>query len=545
MVRAAGSPVRAAWESGKSWGAGSRVGAMTACPTCHQPATTRDGFDRRGRQRFACSLCHRHFTHASSGAFSGYRWPPDVIVTAVRWYLSYPLSARQVTELLAERGIDISARTVLSWTQTFGPPLATAVRRHRRRLGRRWYVDEVFLFHGAAKRYLYRATVDGRSVLIGNPSLLREAGIETADLERDADRLAAEGKTPLLVGIEGKPAGVLAVADTMKEESGAAVVALQKLGLEVVMITGDNRRTAAAIARQVGIGRVLAEVLPDRKAAEIKRLQSEGRRVAMVGDGINDAPALAQADVGMAIGTGTDVAIEASDITLISGALMGIVTAIHLSRATMRNIRQNLVWAFGYNVIGIPIAAGALYPILGLRLSPMIAAGAMALSSLSVVSNANRLRGFRVRPAVGGATEPTGEPVVEVGSAGPVKATDPVCGMEVKTEQAAATIVSDGTRYYFCSTECRDEFVNRTKTATEGHGRESGYESGPGQGAQVNGEASAIDPVCGMTVDVSTAEYQSVHQDVTHYFCSAGCKTSFDRDPDKYMVVAQSPNPGH
>jgi transposase, IS6 family len=144
---------------------------MTTCPTCHQPATTRDGFDRRGRQRFVCSPCHRDFTHASSGAFSGYRWPPGVIVTAVRWYLSYPLSARQVTELLAERGIDVSARTVLTWTQTFGPQLATAAQRHRRRLGRRWYVDEVFLFHGAAKRYLYRAVDEHGQVI---DVLLRE-----------------------------------------------------------------------------------------------------------------------------------------------------------------------------------------------------------------------------------------------------------------------------------------------------------------------------------------------------------------------------------
>jgi Cu+-exporting ATPase len=167
----------------------------------------------------------------------------------------------------------------------------------------------------------------------------------------------------------------------------------------------------------------------------------------------------------MAIGTGTDVAIESSDITLISGALMGIVTAIQLSRATMRNIRQNLVWAFGYNVIGIPLAAGALYPILGLRLSPMIAAAAMALSSLSVVSNANRLRGFRVRPATSSATEPVGEPVVEIGNPGPVKAVDPVCGMEVDTEDAAAMVESGGTRYYFCSTGCRDEFLSRLQAA--------------------------------------------------------------------------------
>jgi P-type Cu+ transporter len=309
-----------------------------------------------------------------------------------------------------------------------------------------------------------RATVEGRQVLVGNHALLLDAGVEAAGLEDDALRLAADGKTPLLVAVDGRPAGVLAVADTLKDDSVAAIAALRRLGLEVVMITGDDRRAAAAVARQAGIGRVLAEVLPDRKAAEVKRLQSEGRRVAMVGDGINDAPALAQADVGMAIGTGTDVAIESSDITLISGALTGIVTAIQLSRATMRNIRQNLVWAFGYNVVGIPLAAGVLYPFLGLRLSPMIAAGAMALSSFSVVTNANRLRGFRARPVEGGGSPAAaGEPLVEVGSPSPASAIDPICGMEVDTSDPAATVDSGGVRHYFCSTGCRDEFLERAK----------------------------------------------------------------------------------
>ena len=237
-----------------------------------------------------------------------------------------------------------------------------------------------------------RALVSGREVLIGNRRLLTDAGVDTDALGADMDRLAEEGKTPMLVAIDGRPGGLIAVADTVKEESAAAIAALRSLGLQVAMITGDNARTAAAIARQVGIERVLAEVLPEHKSREVRRLQDEGGVVAMVGDGINDAPALAQADVGFAIGTGTDVAIESSDITLISGALSGVVTAITLSRATMRNIRQNLVLAFVYNVVGIPVAAGVLYPFLGVQLSPMIAAAAMAASSLSVVGNASRLR---------------------------------------------------------------------------------------------------------------------------------------------------------
>jgi P-type Cu+ transporter len=306
-----------------------------------------------------------------------------------------------------------------------------------------------------------RAAVDGHRVLVGNERLLAAEGIAgREDLAATAEVLSEAGKTPVLAAVDGRAAGVVAVADTVKDDSVAAVAALRDLAVEVVMITGDNRRTAAAIARQVGIERVFAEILPERKAQEVRRLQDEGKRVGMVGDGINDAPALAQADVGLGIGTGTDVAIEASDVTLISGALGGVATAIRLSRATMRNIRQNLVFAFGYNAIGIPIAAGVLYPFLGIGLSPEIAAAAMALSSLSVVSNANRLRRFRT-PALATAVQvPRIEPRVEVGKGPdhPAEGVDPVCGMRVVAADAAATERVGGTTYYFCSEGCHQQF---------------------------------------------------------------------------------------
>lgn len=240
-----------------------------------------------------------------------------------------------------------------------------------------------------------RVKLEGQELLAGNLKLMEENQIDIRALASDSDRLAEEGKTPMYIAIDKQAAGIIAVADVVKPSSKAAIQKLSNMGIEVAMITGDNKKTAEAIAKQVGIQRVLSEVLPQDKANEVKKIQAEGKSVAMVGDGINDAPALAQADIGIAIGTGTDVAIESADIVLMHSDLMDVATAIQLSKATIRNIKQNLFWAFGYNTAGIPVAAGLLYIFGGPLLNPMFAAAAMSLSSVSVVTNALRLRFFK------------------------------------------------------------------------------------------------------------------------------------------------------
>jgi Cu+-exporting ATPase len=235
--------------------------------------------------------------------------------------------------------------------------------------------------------------VAGRNVMIGKPIFLRNEKIADLEpLEAAAIKLQEEGKTVIFAAIDGKPAGILAVADPIKATTAEAIAQLHQLGLKLVMLTGDNRRTAAAVARQLGMDAVEAEIDPAGKVAQVKKLREEGQRVAMAGDGINDAPGLSAADVGIAMGTGTDVAMQSAGITLVKGDLRGIAKAIRLSRATMRNIRQNLFFAFIYNALGIPVAAGILYPFFGWLLSPIIAGAAMSLSSISVISNALRLR---------------------------------------------------------------------------------------------------------------------------------------------------------
>lgn len=240
-----------------------------------------------------------------------------------------------------------------------------------------------------------KVTINGLDVLLGNRKLINQHNIALNEFEQISDDLADQGKTPMFIAVEGRFAGIIAVADVVKPSSAKAILKLNKMGIQTVMITGDNKKTAAAIAKQVGIDRVLSEVLPQDKASEVKKIQSEGRIVAMVGDGINDAPALVQANVGIAIGSGTDVAMESADIVLMRSDLMEVPTAIQLSKSTIRNIKQNLFWAFAYNVLGIPLAAGALYIFGGPVLNPVFAAAAMSLSSVSVLTNALRLKSFK------------------------------------------------------------------------------------------------------------------------------------------------------
>ena len=238
--------------------------------------------------------------------------------------------------------------------------------------------------------------VGDRRVALGNAALLRELGVDSSALEIQADEHRSRAEGVMFVAIDGKPAGLLVVADPVKDSAAHAIAELHRGGIRIVMLTGDNRRTAEAVARQVGIDEVMAQVLPDRKQAKVEELKREGRRVAMAGDGINDAPALAAADVGIAMGTGTDVAMESAAITLVKGDLRGIVRARHLSRAVMRNIRQNLFFAFVFNAAGVPIAAGVLYPWFNILLSPIIAGAAMSLSSVTVIGNSLRLRAVKL-----------------------------------------------------------------------------------------------------------------------------------------------------
>ncbi len=310
------------------------------------------------------------------------------------------------------------------------------------------------------------ASLEGKEVVLGNDRLMRDLGIPIELYASHLQRFVGEGKTSIFVSVNKEIAGLIALADVLKPSASQAIEELKRMGLEVGMITGDNRRTARVVAARAGIDRVLAEVLPEEKAQEIRRLREEGRTVAMVGDGINDAPALAQADIGIAIGSGTDVAIETSDITLISEDLRRVPTAFKLSRRTLRTIKQNLFWAFIYNVLLIPVAAGVLYPGLHILVKPMYAAAAMAFSSVSVISNSLRLRRFKdiypysslKGPSIVESSREQSPPGKKGEGKMHHKAIDPVCGMKIKKSQAAATSEYQGKTYYFCNFNCKKAF---------------------------------------------------------------------------------------
>lgn len=357
------------------------------------------------------------------------------------------------------------------------------------------------------------------NVAVGNTDLIDDLDVampsvgdeDLDDIIATMERLSAEGKTPMLAAIDGELAGIVAVADTVKADSQQAIAALKSRGVNVVMLTGDNETTARAVANQVGVSNVIAGVRPENKADEIAKLQAQGYTVAMVGDGINDAPALARANVGFAIGTGTDVAIQSADVTLMNGSLMGLVHALDLTRATMRNIAQNLGFALGYNSVGISIAAGVLYPFTGMMLNPMIAGAAMAFSSLCVVTNASRLRLFDPDKAVRAAN---------------------------KTYQVRQPNPNDNNH----NNHSQKGFImglfsdHKAKKENAHESMEGMRSCCGGHAANGNQSAHAKDPVCGMSVDPATAAATREYNGTTYYFCNPGCAAKFEQNPTQYLA---------
>ncbi|MBB2955251.1 Cu+-exporting ATPase [Bifidobacterium commune] len=416
-----------------------------------------------------------------------------------------------VNDVLGDGGEDALLSLAAGAEQASEHPLAQAVVEGAQRRG--LTVPQPDSFEAAPGSGIV-AHVEGHEVVVGNGDLMKNCGVDVqstssvckavAQSEADATQVfadyAQQGKTPMFAAVDGQLAAVLAVADTLKSDSAEAVTALRERGLQVIMLTGDNATTAEAIANAVGVDHVIAGVHPEHKAKEIARLQNEGHMVAMVGDGINDAPALAAADVGFAMGTGTDVAIQSSDITLVSGSLSGLVTAIDLSRAAMRNIKQNLGFAFGYNGIGIPVAAGILYPIWHIMLSPMIAGAAMAFSSLSVVLNANRLRSF-----------------------------DP---NKIKPRKFAFKLHERHVELAVAPTKSVDASADAPHDVPEQHMKKK---EGSAMDMNMNASANTVkDPVCGMMIDPKTAAASQDYNGKTYYFCSDNCAKSFAADPAKY-----------
>lgn len=359
------------------------------------------------------------------------------------------------------------------------------------------------------------------NVAVGNTDLIDDLDVgmpsvgdeDLDDIIATMERLSAEGKTPMLAAIDGELAGIVAVADTVKADSQQAIASLKSRGVNVVMLTGDNETTARAVANQVGVGNVIAGVRPENKADEIAKLQAQGYTVAMVGDGINDAPALARANVGFAIGTGTDVAIQSADVTLMNGSLMGLVHALDLTHATMRNIAQNLGFALGYNSIGISIAAGVLYPFTGMMLNPMIAGAAMAFSSLCVVTNASRLRLFDPDKAVRAANRTY-----------QVRQPNPNDNSHNNHSQKGFIMG------LFSDHKAKKESMHEGMEGMGGAHSCCGHTAGADQSVLVK------DPVCGMSVDPAAAAATREYNGTTYYFCNPGCAAKFEQNPTQYLA---------
>ncbi|TFG11384.1 heavy metal translocating P-type ATPase [Candidatus Thorarchaeota archaeon] len=361
------------------------------------------------------------------------------------------------------------------------------------------------------------AVVNGHEIRIGKDEYLTSTGINISELEQHSTVLQEQAKTTVYAARDGKPLALLGIADAIKPSSIQAVSSLTKMGLKVWMITGDKERTAKAVADKVGIENIMSEVLPAEKADKVKQLQNEGRVVGMVGDGVNDAPALAQADVGIALGSGTDVSVETGEIVLVRDDLMDVVSGIRLGKKTMEKIKQGFFWALIYNMALLPIAAGLLYPFFGLVLRPEFAGLAMALSSVSVVSNALLLNRF----------DPTEEDEKSAKTEEEIQKTiaiDPVCKMEVDTETADLYTDYKGKRYYFCAEYCKDEFE---KSPQE-------YIDHEAMAIDDDRKKIAIDPICKMEVDVENAELYTDHNDKRYYFCNPHCKAVFDKDPERF-----------
>ncbi|MBE0526210.1 MAG: HAD-IC family P-type ATPase, partial [Candidatus Thorarchaeota archaeon] len=363
-----------------------------------------------------------------------------------------------------------------------------------------------------------RAHVNGKIVLVGNDHYMSDNSVSFSETQDHALMLQQQGKTVVYAAIDGSQLTILAIADDLKPSSFQAVRTLKDMGIDVWMITGDKEATARSIAKSVGIDNVLSEVLPNEKAEQIKKLQAQGRIVAMSGDGVNDAIALAQADVGIALGSGTDVSIESGDIVLMKDDLMDVVNGIQLGKKTMTKIKQGFFWALIYNIILLPIAAGLLYPSTGLYLQPQFAGLAMALSSVSVVTNALTLNRFKPHEV----EETRIDKLLTAYQEGDL-AIDPICKMKV--DIATSTLYSDyeGKRYHFCAQYCKDTF-----DASPEEFRDTELE------VIETAPKIAIDPICKMDVDTTTATLVSDYNGKKYYFCAQYCKDTFEANPEQY-----------